>query len=391
MRNLAILGSTGSIGENTLEVAARFPDRFRVTALAAGRRRLERLAEQVRETGARTVSVTGEAEAEKLRSLVDSRVDVFWGTEGLVRIAGGGEVDLLVSAVVGAAGLVPTYAALLAGRDVAVANKETLVVAGALVMEAARKSGARILPVDSEHSALFQALEGRTKEEVRRLILTASGGPFRGRTAKQLVDVSVNETLAHPNWSMGPKITVDSATLMNKGLEVIEAHWLFSVPAEAISVTVHPQSVVHSMVEFVDGSILAQLGVPDMRAPISFALNYPERAALPDLRLDLWGMKALTFEPPDDDAFPCLALAYSALKAGGTAPAVLSGANEVAVDAFLERRISFTEIASVVSCALEAHDPKPLDSVQTALHADLWAREFARGWVATRAKGARSR
>ncbi|NTU60124.1 MAG: 1-deoxy-D-xylulose-5-phosphate reductoisomerase [Deltaproteobacteria bacterium] len=386
MKSLALLGSTGSIGENTLDVVSRFPDRFRVTALAAGPRRLDRLAEQVRQTGARLVAVTGRAEAERLRSLVDPGVEVCWGTEGLVKVAAGSDADMVVSAVVGAAGLVPTYAALLEGRDVAVANKETLVVAGALVMEAARRSGARILPIDSEHSALFQVLEGRRPEDVSRLILTASGGPFRGRSAQEMRGVTVHETLAHPNWSMGPKITVDSATLMNKGLEVIEAHWLFGVPPEAIHVTVHPQSVIHSMVEFVDGSILAQLGVPDMRGPIAYALNYPERVPLPDLRLNLWELKALTFEPPDGSAFPCLGLAYEALRRGGTAPAVLSGANEIAVEAFLAGRLPFAEIAAAVSAALEAHQTGPLESIQAALQADLWAREFARSWVAARGR-----
>jgi 1-deoxy-D-xylulose-5-phosphate reductoisomerase len=382
VKALAILGSTGSIGESTLDVVARFPDRFRVTALAAGRRRLERLAEQVRQTGARLVAVTGEAEAGRLRSLVGVGVEVCWGTEGLVRVATAAGVDLVVSAIVGAAGLVPTYAALLEGRDVAVANKETLVVAGPLVMEAARRSGARLLPVDSEHSALFQVLEGRRPEEVRRLILTASGGPFRGRGRNSLADVSADEALAHPNWSMGPKITVDSATLMNKGLEVIEAHWLFGVEPDAIQVTVHPQSVVHSLVEFVDGSVLAQLGVADMRGPIAYALNYPERVPFEELRLDLWAQKGLTFEPPDAEAFPCLALAYRALGEGGTAPAVLSGANEVAVEAFLGGSLTFLQIAGVVEAALDAHRPVRLESVQTALHADVWARDFARAWVA---------
>jgi 1-deoxy-D-xylulose-5-phosphate reductoisomerase len=336
------------------------------------------------------VAVTGEKEAEQLRGLLGDGVEIFWGTEGLVRAATAPGVELVVSAIVGAAGLVPTYAALLEGRDVAVANKETLVVAGPLVLEAAKRTGARILPVDSEHSALFQVLEGRRPEEVRRLILTASGGPLRGRSAADLDRVSVDEALAHPNWSMGPKITVDSATLMNKGLEVIEAHWLFGVEPEAIHVTVHPQSVVHSMVELVDGTILAQLGVADMKGPISYALSYPERVPLSDMWLDLWSMKALTFEPPDEGAFPCLALAYEALRRGGTAPAVLSGANEVAVEAFLGRRIFFSQIAAVVRAALEAHEVSALESIQAALQADLWAREFARSWVSKHGCGSRA-
>jgi 1-deoxy-D-xylulose-5-phosphate reductoisomerase len=382
LKNLAILGSTGSIGESTLDVVARFPERFAVKALAAGGDRLERLAEQVRATGAHLAAVRGEGQAERLRSLLGGGVEVCWGTEGLVRVAGAEDVDLVVSAVVGAAGLVPTYAALLEGRDVAVANKETLVVAGELVLEAARKSGSRILPIDSEHSALFQVLEGRQPEEVRHLILTASGGPFHGRSAESLQRVDVNEALDHPNWSMGPKITVDSATLMNKGLEVIEARWLFDVAAERIKVTVHPQSVVHSLVEFVDGSMLAQLGVPDMRGPIAYALNYPDRLPMEGLSLDLWNLEALTFEPPDRETFPCLDLAYEALRLGGTAPAVLSGANEVAVEAFLRGHLGFPEIARLVSAALEEHGTTPLDSIHAALEADRWARSFARSWVA---------
>jgi len=384
VKALAVLGSTGSIGENTLDVVRRFPDRFRVHSLAAGGSRLELLARQVSSTGARLVTVPTEADAGRLRSLLGASVEVYWGTEGLVRVVSAPEVDLVVSAIVGAAGLVPTYAALLEGKDVAVANKETLVAAGALVMEAARRSGSRLLPVDSEHSALFQALEGRRVEDVRRLILTASGGPFRGRSAATLADVGVGDALAHPRWSMGPKITVDSATLMNKGLEVIEAHWLFGLPADRIDVTLHPQSVVHSLVEFVDGSMLAQLGVPDMRGPIAYALHYPERLPLPDLALDLWKMGPLTFEAPDRKSFPCLDLAYAALRAGGTAPAVLSGANEAAVEAFLGGQISFLRIAEAVDAALQAHDVRVLDSIHTALEVDRWARGYARGWIAER-------
>ncbi|MEW6486785.1 MAG: 1-deoxy-D-xylulose-5-phosphate reductoisomerase [Thermodesulfobacteriota bacterium] len=388
MKGLALLGSTGSIGESTLDVVGRFPDRFRVHSLAAGSSRPERLARQVAQTGAALVSVPTEADARRLAGLLESRAEVVWGTEGLVRAVAAPEVDLVVSAIVGAAGLVPTYAALLEGKDVAVANKETLVAAGELVMEAASRSGARLLPVDSEHSALFQALEGRDAAEVRRLILTASGGPFRGRSAGSLARVGVQEALAHPRWAMGPKITVDSATLMNKGLEVIEAHWLFGVPADRIDVTLHPQSVVHSLVEFIDGSLLAQLGVADMRGPIAYALHYPARLPLPDLTLDLWQAGPLTFEPPDREAFPCLDLAYGALRAGGTAPAVLSGANEAAVEAFLGDRLSFPGIPAAVDAALQAHSPRPLDSVHTALEVDRWARSFVRAWIAER--GARS-
>ena len=387
MKTLSVLGSTGSIGESTLDVVARFPEKFRVAALAAAGTNPARLAEQAAQTGARLVAVADEDRAAVLRPLLSSHVEVFWGAEGLVKAAEVAEADMVVSAIVGAAGLVPTYAALVAGKDVALANKESLVVGGELVLQAARDSGARLLPVDSEHSALFQVLDGRDSEQVRRLILTASGGPFRGRRRADLAGVSVEQTLAHPNWSMGPKITVDSATLMNKGLEVIEAYWLFGLPASAIEVTVHPQSVVHSMVEFVDGSVLAQLGVPDMRGPISYALNYPTRLPMPDLGLKLWELEGLTFEPPDRDAFPCLDLALRALELGGTAPAVLSGANEVAVEAFLGRQLSFLQIPELVAAAIEAQPVTPLDTVHTALEADLAARRFARDWVAARGRG----
>ncbi|MBE0616378.1 MAG: 1-deoxy-D-xylulose-5-phosphate reductoisomerase [Proteobacteria bacterium] len=384
MKELAVIGSTGSIGESTLDVVRRFPDRFRVHALAAGGQRLELLARQVRDTGAALVSVPTEADAARMRGILGEGPEISWGTEGLVRVVSAPQVDLVVSAIVGAAGLVPTYAAVLEGKDVAVANKETLVAAGELVMEAARRSGARLLPVDSEHAALFQALEGRRSEDVRRLILTASGGPFRGRSALSLASVGVGDALAHPRWSMGPKITVDSATLMNKGLEVIEAHWLFGVSAERIDVTLHPQSVVHSLVEFIDGSMLAQLGVPDMRGPIAFALHYPDRLPLPDLALDLWKVGPLTFEPPDRETFPCLDLAYGALRAGGTAPAVLSGANEAAVEAFLGGAMPFLKIAEAVDATLQAHPVRPLDSIHTALEVDRWARGYAREWIAAR-------
>jgi len=386
VRRLAVLGATGSIGESTLDVVRRFPDRFRVVALAAGGRRIDRLAAQVRETGARWVAAPDRAAADALRSR-GVAAEILAGPQGLVQVAGLEEADVVVSAVVGAAGLLPTYAAVLAGKTVALANKESLVAAGEVVMAAARRTGARILPVDSEHSALFQALEGRGPGQVRRLILTASGGPFRGRSRSSLAGVGVDEALAHPNWSMGPKITVDSATLMNKGLEVIEARWLFDVPADRIDVAVHPESIVHSLVEFVDGSLIAQLGPPDMRIPIAYALSYPERLPLPDLSIDLVRAGRLTFEEPDRDAFPCLDLAYEALRAGGTVPAVLSGANEEAVAAFLARRLGFLEIAEAVAAALEAHRPHALTTVQEALEADLWARRFVKGWVGRRGRG----
>ncbi len=384
---LAVLGSTGSIGENALQVVSAFPDRFRVVALAAGGGRLERLAEQVRRTGASWVAVPRRDDAEVLRSSLGPGVRVVWGERGLTEVATLPEADTVVSAIVGAAGLVPTYAAVRAGKRVALANKETLVAAGELVMEAARRSGAAVLPVDSEHSALFQILEGRDPRQVKRLVLTASGGPFRGRTREELAGVGVAEALAHPRWSMGPKITVDSATLMNKGLEVIEARWLFDVPAERIDVVIHPESVVHSLVEFVDGSLLAQLATADMRGPIAYALGFPERLPLNGLGLDLTRVGRLTFEPPDREAFPCLDLAYRALEAGGTAPAALSAANEVAVAGFLEGRLTFLQIPELVAAALEAHTPLPVESLEPVLGADRWARGFARDWIARHGRG----
>jgi 1-deoxy-D-xylulose-5-phosphate reductoisomerase len=293
---------------------------------------------------------------------------------------------MVVSALVGAVGLLPTHKALLAGKDVALANKETLVIAGEAILAAARATGARLLPVDSEHSAIFQAIDQRDPAEIRRIILTASGGPFRGRKKEELKGVSAAEALRHPNWSMGPKITVDSATLMNKGLEVIEARWLFDMAPEKIAVTVHPQSIVHSMAEFIDGSVIAQLGVPDMRGPIAYALAYPERVPLGGMELDLWKAGALTFEPPDLEAFPALGLAYDALRAGGTMPAVLSGANEVAVEAFLNGIIGFQDIPALVADAMEKHDLKTSPTVETALWADTWARNAANEWIRARVK-----
>ena len=346
---------------------------------------MESIARQAVRYAPKLISVRSPADAARLKGLVPPGIEVVSGAEGLVAVATHPDADMLLSALVGAVGLVPTMRALEMGRDVAVANKETLVMAGEAIMGAAKKSGARTLPVDSEHSAIFQALGGRGVENVKRIVLTASGGPFRGRKAADLYDVEPEKALRHPKWSMGPKITIDSATLMNKGLEVIEARWLFGLLPDKISVTVHPQSIVHSLVEFVDGSMLAQMGVPDMRGPIGYALAYPDRLPMDDeMALDLWGMGELTFEPPDLDAFPCLGLAYEALKAGGTAPAVLSGANEVAVEAYLARKIKFGEIPALLGDALETHAVRPAVDVEAALAADREARAFADGWVKKR-------
>jgi len=379
VRRLALLGSTGSIGEQTLEVVAAFPDRFRVVALAAGRR-VERLREQVERFRPQRVSVAEEADAATLRRVLPAGVEVRSGEEGLEAVATAPS-DLVVAGLVGAVGLRPTLAAVRAGRDVALANKEVLVMAGALVRREIEAAGVRLLPVDSEHSAIFQALAGQRREDVDRLVLTASGGPFRTWPAERIEGASVEEALAHPNWDMGPKITIDSATLLNKGLEVIEARWLFDVEPGRIDVVVHPQSIVHSLVEFRDGSVLAQLGLPDMRVPIAVALAWPERLPLDLPRLDLAAAGRLDFEEPDRKRFPCLDLAFRALEADEAAPAALNAANEVAVSAFLDGRIGFARIAEVNRRALDEHvrgaGDRRVDDLEGFREADRRARDAA--------------
>ncbi|NLZ17457.1 MAG: 1-deoxy-D-xylulose-5-phosphate reductoisomerase [Desulfobulbaceae bacterium] len=352
MKNLALLGSTGSIGRNVCAVVRQFPERFRLLSLAAGRN-IELLARQVEEFAPAYVSVACESLVAPLADLLPAayRNSIVWGEQGLCQVATLPEVNMVVSAVVGATGLQPTLAAIRAGKDIGLANKETLVMAGRLIMAEVRRQGVHLLPIDSEHSAIFQALEAGRSQDVSRLLLTASGGPFRALSAAELELVEVEAALAHPNWSMGKKISIDSATLMNKGLEVIEARWLFDMEPEKIEVVVHPQSIVHSLVEYQDGSIVAQLGIPDMRIPIAYALSYPERMSLALPRLDLT-RSTLDFEEPDHARFPALQLAYSALMEGGTRPAVLNAANEVAVAAFLSGTIRFPRIAQVVSEAL---------------------------------------
>jgi 1-deoxy-D-xylulose-5-phosphate reductoisomerase len=373
MKRLAILGSTGSIGVQALDVVSRFPERFEVVALCAGRN-AARLAEQARRFRPRLVSVADEAAAREVRALVPEGTEVLAGDAGAVRAASHPEVDLVVAAISGGAGLRSTAAAVEAGKAVGLANKESLVLAGELVMARAAATGATILPVDSEHSAIHQSLVGHNRAEVRRLILTASGGPLRTVPAAELAAVTPARALKHPNWSMGDKITIDSATLMNKGLEVIEARWLFGVEPRRIDIVVHPESIVHSMVEYIDGSMVAQLGVSDMRGPISYALAYPERLPLDLAPLDLGRLGSLTFEPPDAARFPAFTLAYRALEMGGTAPAVLSGADEGAVAAFLAGRCRFTQISEACAAALEAHVPEPVRSVDQALAASDWGR-----------------
>jgi 1-deoxy-D-xylulose-5-phosphate reductoisomerase len=378
MKRLAILGSTGSIGVTTLAVVEKFPERFRVVTLAAGKN-LERLREQVIKIQPELVSLTSEESARELRTqLPHFRGEIMWGAEGLTAVATYPTVEMVVSALVGAAGLPPTLAAIQAGKDIALANKEALVVSGELMTREAKKRGVRLLPVDSEHNAIFQALHGHKIQSVKRIILTASGGPFLHRPLSELADATPQEALQHPTWKMGNKITIDSATLMNKGLEVIEARWLFDLPPEEVSVIVHPQSIIHSMVEYVDGSVIAQLGIPDMTIPIAYILAYPDRLSLAHLpSLDLAAAAQLTFFAPDLEKFPCLGLAYQALKKGGTSPVVLNAANEVAVESFLAGQIQFTDIAVLNQQVLEAHKVQPVESLERLLEADRWARGYA--------------
>jgi 1-deoxy-D-xylulose-5-phosphate reductoisomerase len=379
MKKLAVLGSTGSIGVTTLSLVEQFPDRFSVVALAAGKN-LAKLTQQIRCFRPELVSLTSDADAQVLRAQVPEFTgEILSGTEGLHAVATHTGADMVVSALVGAAGLAPTLAAIRAGRTIALANKEALVISGELMTSEARAQGVQILPVDSEHNAIFQALHGHAREQVKRIILTASGGPFLRRPAVELADVSVEEALQHPTWKMGSKITIDSATLMNKGLEVIEARWLFDMPPERVSVIVHPQSIVHSMVEYQDGSVLAQLGIPDMAVPLSYILAYPDRLPLTHLpALDLAAAAQLTFFQPDFEKFPCLGLAYDALAEGGTCPAVLNAANEVTVEAFLAGHLGFPDIAALNGKVLDAHTPVPVTDLDIVLDADRWARAQAR-------------
>ncbi|MEO5657416.1 MAG: 1-deoxy-D-xylulose-5-phosphate reductoisomerase [Nitrospiria bacterium] len=386
-KRLAVLGSTGSVGTSTLDLVAEFPDRFEIVALAAGRGG-EALERQIRRFRPRLVSVGNPEEASRLRArCADVTVEILGGPGAADAVASCADADLVVSAIVGAAGLMPTLAAIRAGKPVALANKETLVMAGELVTAEAARRGVSILPIDSEHSAIFQAIAGHRTDEIRRLILTASGGPFWDLPRHRLSSVTREDALRHPNWSMGPKITIDSATLMNKGLEVIEAHWLFGMPADRIDVVVHRQSVVHSLVEYCDGSVLAQLGIADMRGPIAYALAYPRRLPLSLPPLDLAARGTLTFESPDLERFPCLGYGYAALKAGGTAPAILNAANEEAVAAFLDGRIEFTAIAEIIDRVLTRSAPGPITTVDDVLAADGWARAEAReAWQRSGAK-----
>ena len=375
MKRLSILGSTGSIGVNTLHIVSQFPERFEVISLSAGLN-TKLLKQQILQFRPKIVSVLNKELSETLRrELSHIPVEIVHGVEGLIQVATHPEVDQVVSAIVGAVGLIPTLSAIKTGKPIALANKETLVMAGKIVMEEAKQKHVQILPVDSEHSAIFQALLGHRKEDVHRLILTASGGPFLNFPASRLQEVTVKEALNHPRWEMGKKITIDSASLMNKGLEVIEAHWLFNIPIEKIVILIHPQSVVHSMVEYVDGSMVAQMGITDMKIPISYALSFPERLPLNLPRLDLSRNEALNFFQPDPERFPCLQLAYQAIEIGETMPAVLNAANEIAVNAFLEGSLKFTEIPLFLQGVMGEYEVKAVHTVEDILKADHWARE----------------
>jgi 1-deoxy-D-xylulose-5-phosphate reductoisomerase len=381
MKRLSLVGSTGSVGLNTLRVVEHLPHQFTIFALAVNSA-VDKLAEQCAAFHPAMVAITDGSRVDQFRSRCrDLKIpvpEVVTGVAGLRQITSAREVDIVVSAAVGAAGLEPTYSAAAAGKTIALANKESMVVGGELLRKTAGRSGASIIPVDSEHSAVDQCLRAGQRSEVRRLILTASGGPFRETPVEYFAKITPEEALKHPTWQMGKRITVDSATLMNKGLEVIEARWLFDIPADKIDIMVHPQSVVHSMVEFVDGSIVAQLGTADMRQPIQYALTYPERLPSPVPPLDWTTVPRLDFSPPDRKKFPCIALAYHAIEIGGTAPAVLNAADEVVVEAFLDRKIPFSEIPRIIAATLEAHQVRPADCVETIVEADSWARNHAR-------------
>jgi len=375
MKNISLLGATGSIGVNVLEIVRKFPDRFTVSAMAAGNN-VELLARQALEFEPEILSVADEQKARELQTLLPARFKdkITFGEKGNLLVAAFSDTDITVTAIVGSAGLLPTLAAIDAGKNIGLANKETLVMAGKIVMDRVKEKGVRLLPIDSEHSAIFQALEAGRKKDVEKIILTASGGPFLGKSSDELQVVTRDQALNHPNWSMGKKISIDSATLMNKGLEVIEAKWLFNVDADTIDVVVHPQSIVHSLVEYQDGSVLAQMGIPDMRIPIAYALSYPERMVLELPSLKLSQCTSLEFMEPDYKTFPALQLAFDALETGGVAPAVLNAANEVAVDAFLCQRISFSEIIRTVARTMDIVHDGSEDNLEHILQADTIAR-----------------
>ena len=375
MKKITILGSTGSIGCSALDVIEKNPDRFQIVALAAGTN-IKKLKEQIEKFKPQVAAVKTKEMALKLSELltIKNKVKIIYNEEGLKDIASFPSADIVISAISGSAGLIPTLAAIEAGKDIALANKETMVMAGEIVTTRAIKKRVKIIPVDSEHSAIFQCLEGNKRENLRRIILTASGGPFLNFTESQLKKVTLDQTLRHPKWKMGKKITIDSATMMNKGLEVIEAKWLFKMDISNIDVLIHPQSIVHSMVEFSDGAYLAQMGIPDMKIPIAYALTYPERIINNLPRLNLVRTKSLEFYKPDIKKFPCLNIAREAGICGGTAPAVLNAADEIAVSAFVQKKICFADLPKIIEKVLTAHKVKNNPSLEDILQADLWAR-----------------
>jgi len=378
MKNLSILGSTGSIGRNTLKIVEMFPERFSVKALTAARN-VQLLAEQIELFRPDMVAVLDEDHAGKLKNLLHPATDIeiFYGDAGYRQAATFEPVNLVVAAMVGAAGLMPTLAAISAGKDIALANKETLVMAGEIVMQKAASKGIKILPVDSEHSAVFQSIAGNRKTDVEKIFLTASGGPFLNRPESDFAGIKPDDALKHPNWQMGKKISIDSATLMNKGLEIIEAAFLFDIPQEMIEVVIHPQSIIHSMVGYKDGSVMAQLGIPDMRGAIAYAISYPERLPIRQPLPDFVNIASLTFQRPDTKKFPCLSLAIKACKIGKTLPAVLNAENEIAVQAFLDLKIPFVDIPGIIQNVMEAHTVVMNPTLSDILDADAWARKEA--------------
>ena len=374
MKKISLLGSTGSIGVNTLDVVERNPENFQIIAMSAGTN-VDLFAEQIRKFKPKFAALFEEQKIPLLKEKVaDLDVEIFSGEEGCVTVATIDEIDIVVSGVVGKAGLLPAMEALKAGKNLALANKETLVIAGELILKEAQKANSNIIPIDSEHSAIFQALNGERKEQIKKIILTASGGPFRTFNTNQMESVTVKDALNHPNWKMGSKITIDSSTMMNKGLEYIEAKWLFGIETP-VEIVVHAQSIIHSMIEFVDTSIIAQLGIPDMRVPIAYALTYPDRFECNLPSLDLTTMGNLTFEVPDFERFPCLQFAINAMEIGKTMPAVLNAANEIAVEAFLNELIPYKDIAELIRLVMHNHIPTKLNELQDILDADQWARE----------------
>lgn len=377
MKKIAILGSTGSIGRNAIEVILNFPDRFKVTYLAVNKN-IELLLEQVRILKPRGVAIFDRKKAEEFSKLVNGTVEVLAGEEGLVEIVSRDDVDIVLNSLVGFSGLKPTVKAIENKKRIALANKETLVVAGEIITKLLKENDVELIPVDSEHNAIFQCLVGENVSSINKIILTASGGPFLNKDKSELENVTIEEALKHPNWKMGKKITIDSATLMNKGLEVIEAHWLFGLPVEKIKVVIHPQSIIHSMVEFVDGSIKAQLGVPDMKIPIQYALTYPERTPANYGQVDFVKLGKITFLEPDFEKFECLKIAYEVAKLGGTYPTVLNAANEVAVELFLNRKIKFTQIPEIIKRAIDSHRPKFNPDLDDIFKVDFETREFVK-------------